>query len=142
MQFIEMDNSELLSIAESLETLASDPKSHMPHCNPPHVVGLIANRDGFFRMAALCLRAACAPMPEDTNLSRPIEPSEQHEQIVAAKHDVTIGFMRRRDDWPEANAYIDELAKAQRKSDRFALFGCAGVVIVAILGIVAVATWW
>ena len=140
-QAIEMDETDLLAIAKSLEAQASEPKSHMGHCNPQHMVGLIANRDGFLRFAALCLRAASAPITNDSELSRPVEPCEQHEQIIAAKNDVMVGFTRRREEWPETNAYIDSLVESRRRSDRFALFGCAAVVILVILGVVFLATW-
>ena len=141
-QAIEMDETDLLSVAKSLEAQANDPKSHMGHCNPPHMVGLVANRDGFLRFAALCLRAASSPIANDSELSRPVEPSEQHEQIVAAKNDVMIGFARRREEWPETNAYIDTMVESRRRSDRFALFGCATVVVLVILGVVFLTTWW
>lgn len=137
-----MDETDLLLIAESIETQASDPKSHMGHCSPPHMVGLIANRDGFLRLAALCLRAASAPIENDSEFSRPIEPCEQHEQIIAAKNDVVVGFARRREQWPETSAYIDSLVEARRRSDKFMLLGCAAFIILVILGVVSLTTWW
>ena len=140
-QAIEMDKTDLLSIAKSLESQVTDPKSHIGHCNPQHMVGLIANRDGFLRFAALCLRAASAPIANDSELSRPIEPCEQHEQIIAAKNDVMVGFARRREEWPETNAYIESLVESRRRSDRLALFGCAAFVILVILGVAFLTTW-
>ena len=134
-----MDETDLLSIAESIEAQASDPKSHIGHCNPPNMVGLIANRDGFLWLAALCLRAASAPIENDSEFSRPIEPCEQHEQIVAAKNDVLVGFARRREEWPET---IDSLVEPWRRSDKLMLLGCATFVILLILGVVSLTTWW
>ena len=60
-----MDDDKLIEIARSFEADAVDSKTHIKNCKPQHLVGLTANRAGFLRLAASCLRAATEPIVDD-----------------------------------------------------------------------------
>ena len=57
-----MGDDKLIEIARSFEADAVDSKTHIKSCKPQHLVGLTANRAGFLRLAASCLRAATEPI--------------------------------------------------------------------------------
>ena len=141
-----MDDNQLIEIAASLEDETADAKTHIKRCKPQHLVGLTANRDGFLRLAASCLRAAAAPIVEDDCRSKPVAISEPHEQVVDDDSDCIICFLQRMETWPEPDECIETRKKRARKNDRVALLTCGVVgfvlLFVIVAGISAIVGWF
>ena len=142
-----MDDNQLIEIATSLEDDTAEAKTHIKRCKPQHLVGLTANRAGFLRLAASCLRAAAAPVLEDDCRSTPVELLEPpHQQIVDDDSDCIIGFLQRMETWPEPNEFIEARKKRALRNDRWTLLTCGvvGFVILSVIvaGITAIAGWF
>jgi hypothetical protein len=141
-----MDDNQLNEIATLLEVDAADAKTHIIRCKPQHLVGLTANRAGFLRLAASCLRAAAAPLIEGDCRSRPVHILEPHEQVVDNDSDCIICFLQRMEVWPEPKEFIKARTKRTLRNDRWALLTCAVVgfivLFVIVAGITAIASWF
>ena len=132
-----MGDDKLIEIARSFEADAVDSKTHIKSCKPQHLVGLTANRAGFLRLAASCLRAATEPIVDDDCRSKPVDISQPHEHVVDDDTDSVICFLQRMERWPEPNEYIEARKRRARKNDRWALLTCGIVGFVVLLFIVA-----
>ncbi len=141
-----MNDDKLIEIATSLEATVIDSKSQIKCCKPEHCAALTANRSGFVRLAALCLRTAAEPIPEGECRSKPIEIASQHDQVVDHASDVIICFLQRMETWPETNEYIEARKKRALRNDRPALLACGivgfAILFVIILGISTIIGWF
>jgi hypothetical protein len=140
-----MDDKQLNEIATLFEVEAADAKTHIERCKPQHLVGLTANRAGFLRLAASCLRAAAEPLNEEDCRSKPLQILEPHEQVVDNDSDCIICFLQRMEVWPEPKEFIEARKKRTQKYDRWAILTCGVVgfivLFVIVAGISAIATW-
>ena len=142
-----IDADRLIEIAATLEDNAVDSKTHIKQCKPKHLVGLTANRAGFLRLAASCLRAAAEPIVEDDCRSKPVSISEPHDHFfVDDDSGSIIEFLQRMETWPEPLEYVEARKKRASKNDRWALFTCGiiGFVIlfVIVAGVTAIVGWF
>lgn len=141
-----MNSKRLIEIASTLENDAANSTTHIKNCKPQHLVGLTANRAGFLRLAASCLRAAAEPIAEDECRSKPIEILQPHDQVVDDDSDSIICFLQRMEVWPEPNEYIEARRKRAIKNDRWALLTCSvvGFVLLSVIvaGIMAILSWF
>lgn len=137
-----MDDQELLSLAASLEALADQSLARVQRAEPARVIGVTANRSGFLRLAAWCLRAAVEPIKLGTGRSRPVQVTLPHGNVVRDETDLVLGFLERQEDWPSPEV----MAARGRRRDRFALLSCAilGLVLLFVfsVGIATIVGWF
>lgn len=141
-----MNDDRLIEIATSLEADAVDSKTQIKRCKPQHLVGLTANRAGFLRLAAACLRSAAEPIRHDDCRSKPVEISRPHDHIVDDDTDSVICFLQRMETWPEPNEHIEARKRRAHKNDGWALLTCGiiGFVLLffIVAGVMSVISWF
>jgi len=141
-----MEADKLIDIATTLETEAIESKSQIKCRKPQHCAVLTANRSGFLRLAASCLRAAAEPIMEADCRSKPVEIISPHDQVVDADSDVVICLLQRMETWPELNEYIEARKKRALKNDRPAILACGilgfALLFVIVTGIMTIMQWF
>lgn len=141
-----MDDDELIRIAAALEAEVTDSKSQIKCFKPQHCGGLTANRPGFLRLAASCLRAAAEPILDGDCRSKPVEIPRPHDQVVDDDSDITLCLLQRMETWPEPNEYLEARKKRAFKNDKLALLTCGvvgfAILFVIIAGVTAIVGWF
>lgn len=135
-----MDDDELLDIAAKLEASTSidDAKSQLSDGKP--WLFLAANRDALLHVASVCLTAATAPVPDDTDRSLPHQ--LEHHQITDSDADHYLGSIQRLETFPPNPERIAERESVDRRRDTYALFGCATFVCIVIAILASSAMYW
>jgi hypothetical protein len=141
-----MDDDRIRQIIEALETSteSGNGKSRLAPCKPANIVFLTANRTGLLRLACTLLHAAVEPILSDDCRSRPVEVTDDFEQIREGPSDQSLKFVQRMETWPEPVEAIKKRSRKNWRRDRVALFGCGLVafvlVFIFISGVIAIWT--
>lgn len=132
-----MDESQLIALAERLEAEndLSDARSHWRRGHPADALVPVANRAGFVRLAAWCLRAAASP-PENTEDFKPVILDKSLFQVRNDKQDFEIPFMQRSETLPGP---ATKPSKPMIPQTQIEVLGCiaalAGMIFVFVLGV-------